>query len=51
MSMVMADDEDSDFEANDAEQEVIRNRRKFALRISPCRIEKDSGLSAALVMK
>jgi hypothetical protein len=24
MSMVMADDEDSDFAANDAEQEVIR---------------------------
>jgi hypothetical protein len=25
--MVMANDEDSDFLANDAEQEVIRNRR------------------------
>ena len=49
--MVMADDQDSDFVANDAEQEVIGNRPKFALLISRSRIEKDSGLSAALVMK
>jgi hypothetical protein len=30
MSMVMADDEDSDFEANDAEQEVIRVDLNFS---------------------
>ena len=48
---VMADDENWDFAANDTEQEVIRNRRNFALRISRSRIQKDSGLSAALVMK
>jgi hypothetical protein len=48
---VIADDANLDFAANDTEQEVIRNRRKFALRISRSRIEKDSGLSAALVMK
>jgi hypothetical protein len=48
---VMADDANLDFAANDTEQEVIRNRRKFALRISRSRIQKDSGLSAALVMK
>src|SRR4029077_20890382 len=46
MSMVMADDENSDFVANDAEREVIREPRKFALRISRSRIEKESGLSA-----
>jgi hypothetical protein len=52
----MADGENLDFAANDTEQEVIRNRRKwnrrkFAIRISRSRIQKDSGLSAALVTK
>jgi hypothetical protein len=45
--MVMADDENSDLAANATEQKVTRNRRKFALRISRSRIEKDRGLSAA----
>ena len=36
----MADDANSDFVANAAEQKVIRNRRKFALRISRSRIEE-----------
>ena len=49
--MVMADDENSDFVANATEQKVIREPRKFALRISRSRIEKDCGLSAALVTK
>jgi len=49
--MVVADYENSDFVANDAEQEVIREPPQFALRISRSQIEKDSGLSAALVMK
>jgi hypothetical protein len=51
MSRVMADDQNSDFVANDAEQEVIREPPQFALRISRSRIEKNCGLSAALVTK
>ena len=49
--MVMADDENSDFVANAAEQKVIREPPKFALRISRSRIETDCDLSAALVTK
>jgi hypothetical protein len=49
--MVMADDENSDLAANAAEQKVTRNRRKFALRISRSRIEKDCGLSAAFILR
>jgi hypothetical protein len=49
--MVMADDENSDLAANAGEQKVTSNRRKFALRISRSRFEKDSDLSAAVVMK
>jgi hypothetical protein len=51
ISMVMADDENSDLAANAAEQKVTRNRRKFALRISRSRIEKDCGLSAAFILR
>ncbi len=50
--MVMADDENSDLAAkNAAEQKVTRNRRKFALRISRSRIEKDCGLAAAFILR
>jgi hypothetical protein len=45
--MMMADDENSDFVGNGAEQKVIKGTAaKFALRISRSRIEKDRGLSA-----
>ena len=47
----MADDENSDLAANAAEQKVTRDRRKFALRISRSRIEKDCGLSAAFILR
>jgi hypothetical protein len=47
----MADDENSDLAANAAEQKVTRNRRRFALRISRSRIEKDCGLSAAFILR
>jgi len=49
MSMVMADDENSDFVANDAETGSDKgNRRKFALRISRSRIEKDGWIRLKL---
>jgi len=49
--MVMADDQNSDFVTNAAEQKLIRDRRKFALRRSRSRIEKDRGSSATWVTK
>ena len=50
--MVMADDENSDFVANDAEQKVTWEPPQIRSPDITCsRIEKDFGLSAALVMK
>jgi hypothetical protein len=43
----VADDVNSHSVANAAEQKVIRNGRKIALRISHSQVKKDCGLSEA----